>query len=131
MSGIKGIQAIQLLYHFLGKSPKTDTLSPKAIIPKNGKTGISFLGNRNPHFTGTPKNTSPKISSQKWFWGNSPCSGATPIILKRQSRISSNHFPQKPFRSKIHGKTLPLIQTVLTPDTSKSLYFQGFLSPSL
>ena len=79
----------------LGKSPKTGTLFPKVKIPKNGKTGISFLGNRNPYFTGTPKNKSPKTSSQKWFWGNSPCSGATPIILKRQSRISSPHFSQK------------------------------------
>ena len=79
----------------LGKSQKQTPFSQKQKSPKTAKQAFHFLGNRNPHFTGTPKTKSPKISSQKWFWGNSPCSGATPIILKRQSRISSPHFSQK------------------------------------
>ena len=85
-----------------GKIPKTDTLFPKVGIPKNGKTATSFLGKRNPHFTGTPKNKPPKISPQKWFLGKSPCSGATPIILKRQFPLSSPHFSQKSIRKKIY-----------------------------
>jgi hypothetical protein len=45
----------------LGESSKTATLFLKAQTPKNGKTGILFLGNKNLHFTGTPKNKLPKV----------------------------------------------------------------------
>ena len=106
MSGITGIQAYSSLSQngnvTFGEIPKTDTLFPKAKSPKSSKSASLFLGNRNPHFTGTPKNRIPKISSQKWFLGKSLCSGANPIILKRQTSVSSPHFSPKWIRVIFH-----------------------------
>ena len=113
----------------LGKSPKNNTLFPKAKIPKSSKSASLFLGNRNPHFTGTPKNRIPKISSQKWFLGKSLCSGANPIILKRQTSVSSPKFSQILIGKQNHEITASRIQSVFTPETLYSLYFQGFFSP--
>ena len=54
--------------------------------------------------------------------------GVIPIILKRQSRISSTHFYQKPFESISHVKRAFLTQTVLISESLQSHCFHGFLS---
>ena len=57
------------------------------------------------------------------------CSGANPIILKRQFRVSSPKFSQILIGKQNHEITASRIQSVFTPETLYSLYFQGFFSP--
>ena len=102
----------------LGKSPKTDTLFPKTKIPKNGKTGISFLGNRNPHFTGTPKTKSPKTSSKNGFGEILPVQGqprlsskgnlAYPLTISPKNKTEAKYTGNMPLWFKPYWHLIPL-----------------------
>lgn len=97
--------------------PKTASLFPKTEIPKNGKTGTLFLGDRNAHFTGIPKNRTLKASSPKWLLEKSPYQKANPFILQRQNSLFSLHF-------------FPETELRRTP-CSVTDYFQALFTPCM
>jgi len=99
MSGITGIQAYSSLSQngnvTFGEIPKTDTLFPKAKIPKNGKTGISFFGKQESPFYRHSQNQIPKNKLPKMVLGKfSMFRGNPDYPQKAISHILAPFFPK-------------------------------------